>query len=682
MSWKLCIQYSKTLTLCYLDYLLKGLSAAFLCFMVLKIIAQVIIRRILEKNFVTSCRSIIGTILAFLLAFASVSIAAQNAQNADAVGTWNGQDTLRVPMSWCAVNGSQAADSPNIPVSPDSPSPTDTTTDGVLWRRHERPTDNIFANPAGITLRSAINNAWGSLNFPLINDPDTSVGVQGDILSPTISTTEFNQIIQDCRTAWDNLGRAGIGTTAVNINLFPDSAGNYVHSGNFIFYGFGGCPVSSTTGICSSPYGGHIVVIDNHYLFPGITNRDFPGTTTHFALTDPIDQAVGHEMGHALSLSHRTDSTRALMFPSHQDNDGNGRVDNTELNNNEVTNIRSSAQVVPGLERDPTGQIVKGDIVETIKTDKATIEQREKIPSFLDVAEMRVALDKKNNQVSFGQQLFGIIPAENKNAQYWTLVDSDNNPDTGAGKRLLLSVGAPSTNFRGADFVIKAEVSAGNITGSIWQFQEGKLVMLPENEFQSDLLTNIIHVDCGFPERPSSPDGAEITGNLTTLCQTPSLPDIIPVSNIISVTVNNTIVGIELNKPFNIQALSAVQNRSSPIDKLDSNASEAGVKFVLENPSFPQCFVKSDAKQGETVAIDVQGLLPDSNIHGLLGPRPVFNGQTDSNGNATIQFPIPDDATPGLHLVTIGVDNTALTADCEVNVLPREVGGGNVTKTM
>ncbi len=24
----------------------------------------------------------------------------------NAVGTWNGQDTIHIPMSWCAVNGS------------------------------------------------------------------------------------------------------------------------------------------------------------------------------------------------------------------------------------------------------------------------------------------------------------------------------------------------------------------------------------------------------------------------------------------------------------------------------------------------------------------------------------------------------------------------------------------------
>ena len=79
-------------------------------------------------------------------------------------------NTIRVPISWCAVSGSQAADSPNIP---DPWGGVDTTTDDVLWRRHERATDNIYLpEGTGITFRSGINDAiHSSWNFPVINDP-------------------------------------------------------------------------------------------------------------------------------------------------------------------------------------------------------------------------------------------------------------------------------------------------------------------------------------------------------------------------------------------------------------------------------------------------------------------------------------------------------------------------------
>jgi hypothetical protein len=115
---------------------------------------------------------ILGSILLFLYDFGVV-------QTVSSAGTWNGQDTIRVPLSWCPVNGSPAVSSPNIP----NPwGGIDTTTDDVLWRRHERVTDNIYINQAGITFRSAINDALHtSLNFDPINDPDPNLGTPGNL---------------------------------------------------------------------------------------------------------------------------------------------------------------------------------------------------------------------------------------------------------------------------------------------------------------------------------------------------------------------------------------------------------------------------------------------------------------------------------------------------------------------
>ncbi len=74
-----------------------------------------------------------------------------------AAGAWGGQDLYHVPMSWCIVIGSPAQASPNILGLNGT---LDTNTDAVIWRRHERPTDNIYLSQAGISLRSAINDTW------------------------------------------------------------------------------------------------------------------------------------------------------------------------------------------------------------------------------------------------------------------------------------------------------------------------------------------------------------------------------------------------------------------------------------------------------------------------------------------------------------------------------------------
>jgi hypothetical protein len=145
----------------------------------------------------------------------------------------------------------------------------------------------------------------------------------------------------------------------------------------------------------------------------------------------------------------------------------------------------------------------------------------------------------------------------------------------------------------------------------------------------------------------------------------------IPLYNIISTTINNEFAKINLDNPFKLQAIAV----GSPlmIDKLGDAVEERGAVFTPKYPLFAHCFPQSDARAGDTIKIELESLLPNSKIHGLLGPRPVFNGTTNSNGGGIIDFPIPNDVNKGLHLVTVGLDNTAFTADCVVNVVNRDL---------
>jgi hypothetical protein len=145
------------------------------------------------------------------------------------------------------------------------------------------------------------------------------------------------------------------------------------------------------------------------------------------------------------------------------------------------------------------------------------------------------------------------------------------------------------------------------------------------------------------------------------------------------VQIDNQLAGIALNTPFSMQAMTGTEG--NVVDKLDSTQEEQGADFELKHPSFPHCFAQGDAVIGGTVKVELEGLIPNSPIHGNLGPRTVFTGETNSTGGGTIDFPIPADASPGLSLITVGVEDTALTADCLVNV----TGGlppGNVTNIM
>jgi hypothetical protein len=582
-------------------------------------------------------------------------------QNVSAVGTWHGKDFYHIPMSWCAVHGSPAVDSPNVP---NRPNPNDVDTDSILWRRHERPTDSIWIPQAGITMRSAIDDAWTSLDFPKITDPDPPDAKHpidrakvGDVEDPNIDQTQMTNMINACRKVYSSplYGRSGVGITIVNVNLMHDDKGKY----NFAA-GFGRFAKSGVV------YKGDIAVIDNHYLFPGIAPppdaAPLPGPSiktewNKFSLTDPLDQLVGHELGHTLGLNHRTEMTdiQKLMYPTAQDANlpKDTKVDNIRLDstaaNPEVTTARTMATQVPYRERDPVGKVLSGDVVETINVDDIN-DKTGIIPSYIDLSAVRVVFNTKENKIHFGQELMGIIPNQTKNLQYWTLVDVDNRTITGGDEKVLRALGAPLTNFTGTDLAIKTQVEGNKIVGSVWKYENGNMTQLSPNAFRVELVRMDGIVDYAVP------------GNANALYSKE-----FPMNHIVSVMIDNKYSQVELGKPFNVQTVSI--DKSIPTEPNSNNSDIFQSKFIVDRISFPHCFPQSNATAGTNVTINLEGLRPNSGIHGLIGPTAVFHGKTNESGGGTIKFPIPDNATEGLHLITIGIDHTALTADCEVNVL-------------
>jgi hypothetical protein len=107
------------------------------------------------------------------------------------------------------------------------------------------------------------------------------------------------------------------------------------------------------------------------------------------------------------------------------------------------------------------------------------------------------------------------------------------------------------------------------------------------------------------------------------------------------------------------------------MDELVNREKQPGANFILEDPSFPHCYPQDVGIPGKTVKVVLEKLRPSAPIHGLLGPDLVFTGKTDDQAGGSIDFPIPKDAATGFHLITVGVDDTALTADCVVEVRKR-----------
>ena len=98
--------------------------------------------------------------------------------------------------------------------------------------------------------------------------------------------------------------------------------------------------------------------------------------------------------------------------------------------------------------------------------------------------------------------------------------------------------------------------------------------------------------------------------------------------------------------------------------------------LYLVPPEFPVCAVDPlVADPGETVIIEVYGLLPSKSAHVVLGDTLVATDTLGVNGDALIELVLPGDTLPGPRLVTVGVDGTALTADCLLTVRGQDKEG-------
>jgi hypothetical protein len=60
--------------------------------------------------------------------------------------------------------------------------------------------------------------------------------------------------------------------------------------------------------------------------------------------------------------------------------------------------------------------------------------------------------------------------------------------------------------------------------------------------------------------------------------------------------------------------------------------------------------------------------MPNRPVHLIFGDRHIANGHADAAGTVSIDTAVPAYARDGQHLITVGTDQTALTADCVTTV--------------
>lgn len=558
-----------------------------------------------------------------------------------------GQELMQVPLRWCAVMGSDAQANPGSVGEP--------STNDYLWRRHERASDRVLIPGAMITGRSAFTAAYlagdpSRGSFPIIADPNPPAsggpGAMGDILDPQIDPAEFNLAAQACNAAWDAMrvpGEPLVGLPAVNAHRLVLSNGTPADITGYgaYTYSFGG---GGSVDLCTAP--------------PTLTAAALTWTgrfvVSDYSLTrgfDPDDLVVAHEFGHTIGLDHGNGL----------DDNNNGRFDlgcdNAESVSatprsfmtsgagltNVVTGLqrekmRTVIRRLPGTQIDPPAALVNADTVSDQRTDAVL----DVLPPEVDLATVAVAEIPSADTFVISHLTFGLIPHENVENQYLTFADLDNEPTTG---------GAPAdlgftTDFEGAELVTRVVVRPGHESGATaWVYRDG-----------------------AFKEI------TDVTSEVTTLTGT---EDGVELANTVNVALPLSLRG-PASIPFRFQAIAEQLQGDLAFDIMPNGSLTGGVSVALTPPIYPVCSVEPlQAQPGETVEIEIAGLLPNENVHVVLGDVLVATGSTDDNGDAVIDLTLPGDTGGGPRLVTVGVDGTALTADCFVDILKRDIEQGH-----
>jgi hypothetical protein len=566
-------------------------------------------------------------------------------------------DRIYVPISWAAVEGSPAEANPNIG--------DDMTTDAVLWRRHERPTDNIYASQADISFRSAVNNIWdnSALSFPIIPDQDLSVGNPGDVMVVlTDDGLDFNGELGDtllaAYEAWEDLDTSMssqvYGIVAVNANMILDNDPDFTVGG-----------VGGGFGEDSELNFRFTVVMDNTYLYPGTGNDTF-------GVHDPKDILTGHEFGHALGLHHVQDVNNLMNGSGLIDNNDDGNFDNVQLTNSQVNTVRDRAGNLG--ESDPPNIYIPSPLVTRANVDRTPDSTGTMLGPHEDLKMTFVDLDRATDKLRVSQMLGGLIsnvPSIGAAYEFWTFMNTDDNTVTGASFPQLLAIGAPEP-FLGGELVLRVRVDTELVDvngefelqpvldGAAWQIVDGSLVPVPAAGVTAklpQLMASVTFLEEGAPTPPDS-----------------------PILEAVTLEIDNSL----LVDPFDIDefylfetliARPGTPSASAEITDRLAN-SDIGLRSLLQETSFPHAFNQDDdvfphgVPIGETIDVLVEGLLPNAPYHGIFGPFNIDPGMTDTDGSVQFELTIPAGLMRGPHLLTVGIDGTALTADMLIDVVP------------
>ena len=668
-------------------------------------------------------------------------------------------DKISVPILWVGIEGAPSMVNPGVV--------GESTTDNVLWRRHERPTDEIYLPFVEMSFRSGATSAIknGPLSFPIIRDP---LGSGGNVLSSGEAYDSFTM----AKRAWamgdplyydsnnsnaiddgtDTLlsidtammGFVDMGHDGATLNAAPGDV-RYVDAnmntsfdigeriyrdenmngqvdggdtllvntletvvGNIVAADSGQSLLNvpaevkfldlirepaNTYNIGYPDVKGIVAVSANDFEIPSLAfsvhgMADAIGGTAAI-MDDPVQylppgpdytlfetQLVGHEFGHVLGLPHGDtaagggpaapipdagpgtlcDTDNMMQYCWHDTGPsgvpnltwiGVGPPSSGNVTASQRTELRQTAEDLlmaqtpfPKL-ADESGTVLGGPLSRrsaSARTD-AIGDVAERF-GHVDIADFGVAINE-DDVVEFVLNTRRAYPNEVGTIRYYMSLDIDGDPTTGGDPASIGGEFDPRipSLFSGAEYVVSAALGDG----------EPALLLEFNGEFFQtvgtfDALRITQEAIIDFPGEPSL--------NLNA-------------SEQILVPIPQSFLGSFADR-FAVEFLSVAEQGPNEPDIVD-RAATRGMGFQL--PVFPECSVSPiSIARNQSTTVEATGLLPEDNIHLLLGADQIAEGVSDANGNLTIELAIPEDARLGDRLVTLG--SHAVTADCFVTIVP------------
>jgi hypothetical protein len=563
----------------------------------------------------------------------------------------DGAEIISVPVRWCAMRGSPAAESG-----------ADVDLTGRLRRA-----SSIWARRAGVAFRSPITPSARDLTFPLINDPNPpsegGVGDLGDILDPDdFDQWEARTAIKRCRQQWHqrsiDSGRVFVGPVAVNVSHLMTPSGH-------ISEGLGWAERSMTKphdycnhdGKFRHAWRGHLVIVDRKW--------------TSFSYDDEL---LAHELGHVLTLAHGDgldnggptawdrwcdpgeagiDDDRNLMYFKADD----GRTRLTELQKLRSERI---ARARHGIVIDPPGELLPGDSLGDEVPDETSDAE---FPS-LDLETSTVGFypgdDPSQSTLLFAASLAGLAVGETN--RYWAYADTDGDDGTGF---LPVEMGFPAGPMGGVDLIASvALLPDRTVIPTVWNWDSESFSYV---EVSDERITAAIDTTASEDEQ----------GIVTDVVSIEVPTDIVaPVVRGDGMALTPAPVDVEIVTQRPPSEDPSIVEPDGMIDILPVEEEGSSSPIFLERPTFPTCVPSADPVQpGEQLTLttagfgaEKEGLAISAYVDDLEAP--VVDGATsiDGTGGAVVTIAIPVDAENGIRTISVVVTGSALAADCLVQV--------------